>query len=375
MTRSMPRPALVVAAALFASLGCAPGVQAARHERPIESTFAESRAFEVENLAGAVIVRPAAGGGEVRVTGTVVSEAASAAAARALAEKLEVEVDRRADRTVVRLRYPEEYRRFCYPARGKSGEIPWPFAWFDFGSSNFTYLGRRVAVVGRPASDAPVLYVDLRIEVPRGVAVKVRNAVGNLDAEGIVGDQTFDTSSGEIRAREGRGRLVADTGSGGVTIADHRGDVSADTGSGDVRIERTEGSLVTADTGSGRVELVAVRGSIDADTGSGDIVGRDLVAGARVHADTGSGSVRLAGDFSAVRDLEIDTGSGDVALTMSRLPGLKLAVSTGSGDIDVDLPATRLTKRSGEFVAEIGDAGGRGVIDTGSGDVTIRTSP
>jgi hypothetical protein len=95
------------------------------------------------------------------------------------------------------------------------------------------------------------------------------------------------------------------------------------------------------------------------------------VLGERLHADTGSGDVRLAGDFSAVTSMTIDTGSGDVVLDVTAAPSVQLRISTGSGDIDVDLPNMKVRQVKGDFVADVGDARGSAVIDTGSGNVRV----
>jgi DUF4097 and DUF4098 domain-containing protein YvlB len=131
------------------------------------------------------------------------------------------------------------------------------------------------------------------------------------------------------------------------------------------------GTKLGADTGSGDVHLLDCAGALMADTGSGDIRGRGLTLGRQAHADTGSGDVRLEGDFSAVRDLRIDTGSGNVVLDVTAAPSVHLVVSTGSGDIQVDLPDMKVRQVKDTFIADIAGGEGKGIIDTGSGDVTI----
>jgi hypothetical protein len=60
-----------------------------------------------------------------------------------------------------------------------------------------------------------------------------------------------------------------------------------------------------------------------------------------------------------------------VVLDVAGKLSVELTVSTGSGDIEVDLPDMRVRKWKGDFVADVGAATGRAVIDTGSGDVRI----
>ncbi len=363
------------AAGALLALALAAPAFAARQDKTVDKSLPAPKTLELENLAGAIEIARAAGS-EVRIVGHVQAEGESDAAARALADSLEIRFEPAGDRTKVSAVYPtDRYKRFAYPRQSDQGaDVPWPLSWLvDSGSSTVEYRGQRISVVGRPSDSAPALFVDFRIEVPDGTAVSVKNAVGAIGSRGVAADQSLDTASGDVTVAESRGKLLVDTGSGDVSVTAHAGDVSADTGSGDVRFERVRGDSVAADTGSGNVVLVAVEGSIDADTGSGDVTGSDLVLGARMSADTGSGDVRLSGDFSAVTDLTIDTGSGDVALTVAAAPSMRLTISTGSGDVEVDLPDARLRKSHGDFVAELGGAQGRGLIDTGSGDVLLRS--
>lgn len=346
-------------------------------EKSIDRSFdaAAIRRVELENLAGEVTL-VAASGTTGRLSGTIHAEDSAGRTASALAAALEVDFEERGDRLLVRARYPlADFRRYHYPRLRDDVDIhpDWLASLFDFGGSSVRYSDRQVRVTSRPSSSAATLWADFRIEVPAGVAVHVKNAVGHIGSAGVAADQNLDVSSGGIESRDGKGTLIADTGSGDVEVQDHEGNVSADTGSGDVSLENVRGDELRADTGSGNVALLDCRGELEADTGSGDIRGRGLVFGRRLHVDTGSGDVRLDGDFSAVRDLLIDTGSGDVILDVARVPSVHLRISTGSGDVDVDLPETRVRSSRGDYVADIGGAEGTGVIDTGSGDVTLRS--
>jgi hypothetical protein len=357
---------------LLAALA-APPLHAAGAERKVERKLGpEVRSIEIENLAGSVVVRRGDAG---RILATVRAEDSAGKPAREWTETLELDVDQSGGRVVMRAIYPlDRYRRFHYPVLRDDVQIEpaWLAAWIDVGGSGVEYQGRRVRVSGRAGTGTPTLWVDFAVELPEGVAVTVKNRVGEIRSSGVAGAQRLDSSSGDIEVADGRGPLEADTGSGDVTITAHQGDVAADTGSGDVTLTGVRAESIDADTGSGDVRLEACTGSLAANTGSGDIVGRGLVLGARLRADTGSGDVKLSGDFAAVRDLVIDTGSGDVALVVSAVPSVQLRVSTGSGDIDVDVDTMRVRRSRDEFVADLGAAEGDATIDTGSGDVTVR---
>jgi hypothetical protein len=248
----------------------------------------------------------------------------------------------------------------------------------------------RIEIGGRGDLEA---WVDLEILVPRGVATRVRLAVGELEARDIQADVDLDTHSGPVHAENIGGNTRIDTGSGSVTANGIRGDLDVDTGSGRVEASDVEGSTVRIDTGSGSVEVAGVRGDmVEIDTGSGSVT-VDGARAQRLEVDTGSGSVRATeiyaensvidtGSGSVTLDLlqltagnhVIDTGSGGVTVNMPEDASVRIYADTGSGGISLDVPAARLRRMSRDHIElEIGDASANLEIDTGSGRIEIRT--
>lgn len=372
---SNPSLALRLAVGAILALGITLPASAAETRR-LEHTAATAglKTIEIENLAGRVTLVPAPGD-RLSIVAEVRAEASAGKSAAALADSIRLDASPSGDRLVVKALYPvDEHRRYHYPGGGDAGgssEPSWLESWLGGSSSGVRYQGHDVRVSSAASSNAATLWADFRVEVPAGVAIRFKNVVGRIESKGLASDQNLDTASGEIDVRDSRGDLVADTGSGDVHVLGHDGNVSADTGSGDVTLERVTGERVAADTGSGNIVMLDCRGDLLADTGSGDIRGRGMVFGDSLRADTGSGDVRLAGDFSEVQELIVDTGSGSVVLDVAGKLSVELTVSTGSGDIEVDLPDMRVRKWKGDFVADVGAATGRAVIDTGSGDIRI----
>ncbi len=364
------RAATAALALLLAAASAASG-ETRKLERQID--VAPGTVVEIHNLAGTVTLVPTSGG-SLNLTADVHAEASAGSSAAALAEAIAFDVRERGGRTRIETRYPlDRHRRYHYPAPGRQeGESN---GWFGNlvgdGTTNITYLDTKVRVDRAPSSAAAIVWADIRAEVPAGVTIHFRNAVGRIESDGVEASQSLDTASGAILVTDSRGKLVADTGSGDVEVTGHAGDLAVDTGSGSVVLSRVESSAIAVDTGSGDVSLLDCSGDLAIDTGSGDIRGRGLVLGARVVADTGSGDVRLAGDFSATRHLGIDTGSGDVVLDVSGELSADLAVSTGSGEIQVELAGHVVRKVRGDLQIELGSGLGRADISTGSGDVTI----
>ncbi|MFI7032680.1 DUF4097 family beta strand repeat-containing protein [Microbispora rosea] len=121
--------------------------------------------------------------------------------------------------------------------------------------------------------------VDYKVEVPRGLDMKI------------------------------------DTGSGDVTLRDLSGQVNASTGSGDVDARGLAATQVNTRTGSGDITLrfSAVPTQVQAVTGSGDSRLWVPNGAYNVNASTGSGdrTVEVTHDASAPHTITVRTGSGD----------------------------------------------------------------
>ncbi|PYQ63675.1 MAG: hypothetical protein DMF53_09610 [Acidobacteria bacterium] len=292
------------------------------------------------------------------------------------------------------LSYPvEKYRSYSYPvARKREGEELPSFLSFlvDAGNTTTTYRGERVKIYHHKGS-APTLYADLRITLPAGSNVALRNVIGRVHGGDLEGNLAIDTGSGDVQIASQSGQLLVDTGSGDVVIGSTRGETKIDTGSGDVVVRRFVGNG-SIDTGSGNVTVQKVSvGKLTIDTGSGDVTLRDGEAG-RVIAKTGSGGVKVLS--VELEDLTAETGSGDVTVQSSLARTKRLTAETGSGDVDIkagpnasfdivsdqgsgDLSvryADAVLRKQGRKVvgAKRGDGRTAIHIETGSGDATIR---
>ncbi|WP_204043302.1 DUF4097 family beta strand repeat-containing protein [Acrocarpospora phusangensis] len=130
------------------------------------------------------------------------------------------------------------------------------------------------------AYDCSDCAVDYRVEVPRGLNVKV------------------------------------DTGSGTITLRALTGPIDVSTGSGDIEASDLSGRTAVADTGSGDVELRfdSAPDQTQVSTGSGEGVVYVPNGAYNVTLETGSGNrtVEVAQDPAAAKKIHIKTGSGDV---------------------------------------------------------------
>jgi hypothetical protein len=157
--------------------------------------------------------------------------------------------------------------------------------------------------------------VQLEVGLPAEAEISVDTASGWIDALGLLGPQRYRTASGDVRLRDGGGRV----------------DVNAV--SGDVTLELS----VAAD--------LAVR------TVSGDVTIRGGSVGA-LRLNTTSGDIRLDSPLTGPSGNAIETLSGDVSLAAT--DSLRVEARTVSGDLSSELPH-RTEGRMGRRTLILGD--------------------
>ncbi len=214
-------------------------------------------------------------------------------------------------------------------------------------------------------------YADLRITVPRGKAVELYLAVGDVRVSNVEGDLHVDVAAATITTEHTRGTLSLDTGSGRVEVNDVQGDVELDTGSGGVAVTGVRGNSLKMDTGSGSITAadIDVR-ELNADVGSGGFRASRVRSG-NVSIDAGSGGAELE-LLSDVDRLTIDNGSGGVIVYLPENVGAQVEVETGSGGIDTDFSVQMRRWERNSLNGTIGDGRGRIHIESGSGRVQLR---
>lgn len=337
----------------------------------------------LENLAGTLVVVAGPGDGAV-LSGTAFADAGSPAESQRLLDAVSLDVKDGGGRVTFHVTYPVDRSPFRYRGE-KDGSSPWARS-----SSTVDYQGRRIKMTEGGGAN-PLLYADLRLEVPAGVDVHVTNHLGRVEALGVGADLEVKTASADVAADDVAGALKIRTGSGdarvggsaGLDLSTGSGDVVAErirgavrvsTGSGDVELARAEAEEVSVHTGSGDVALDDVAGSLELQTGSGDIRGRALRGVERLDVGTGSGQVTLSLDAARFASGDVEAASGDVTLSLSAVPALTLRVSTASGDIDIEgLTGTRVSRRTEhQLEAEVNGGGATLRIHTASGNVRVR---
>ncbi len=170
--------------------------------------------------------------------------------------------------------------------------------------------------------------LDLTLEIPSDLPVKVRDSSGDLDIGGVDSLELCD-SSGGIRVYDVARDVSIRDGSGEIRVADIGGSVLVEDGSGDIEVDGAGGDVLIPRDGSGNIEIRDVGGDVRIRDGSGQILVRGVDGSVTVDED-GSGSIDVAivGEDVLVRR----DGSGTIVVHDVR--GDFEVIDDGSGGID-----------------------------------------
>lgn len=328
----------------------------------VERFTLDGRVAAVYNLAGRMRVEPGSGD-------HVVVEVTRGGAD---AGRLTIATGDVRGRSALRVRYPED--QIVYQqANGRSRST---FSVDDdgtFGDSGRGERFERRRIEVRSYGSGLDAHADLRVLMPKGTTLFVRNGVGETTVDNVDGTLDVSSAAGHVSASHVHGALTVDTGSGGAELTDVTGDVHLDSGSGGATIDGLHGGTLHMDIGSGSLRGRSIEMSeIVADVGSGG-VRLAAVKTSKLHLETGSGGAEVD-LLSAVDDVQIEAGSGGVTLRLPPVLNATLDIETGSGAIDTDyeVKVSRMERRA--LRGTVGDGHGRIRIESGSGSVRLLKS-
>lgn len=392
LSRGFATIVLPLAAALAFFPGCSrlPGSVAAHTAvRRVTETLPATgiTAIHVKNLVGSVTVE-STDQATIEIIGSFAGGGSSEADARAQSERLALSVRPEAGVLNVRAVFPvDELRDYQDPRAPSPGTFSIGFGSRD-GGVNVSYGGQEISV-GEGGS-ASLLYADMLVRVPRGIDVRVENAVGEIHAMGLEGSIMLDAVAGEIHVRGSRGPLAITLEKGLVRVIDgtgraevraasaaceivrFAGDVRFKGGDGPVDVREANGQLVEVETVGGSITLREVSASLEMRTRGGSIEGAFLRSGERFVASTGTGRIQVSGDFAAARGVTLRSESGGVELGVSDPPPIALVATTERGILDVQHPQLTLTSESqGRIEGSYGAEAGRIEVHSDSGTVRV----
>ena len=273
-------------------------------------------------------------------------------------------IDGRATLTVI---YPDDEIASARISRGSSTTID-----VDDNGIFGRRGGHRVRITSRERAkgDAVEADVDMIVRVPAGHDVDVHQAVGDIDAAGIVSDLSLGTSTGDITASSTRGKLTLNSASGRVHVTSAQGDLDLNTASGDVVIESVSGRDVKIDVASGDIKATGLRAErANLSSASGSIRASDVHA-PDFKAESASGSVHVTLD-GELHDVDVSSASGTVEVVVPDGFGGTVEMETSSGSIDTDFQMSITSQRRGSLRGRIGDGTAHVSLSTASGDVRL----
>lgn len=194
--------------------------------------------------------------------------------------------------------------------------------------------------------------VNYVVTAPRVCALQINGVSSTILAEGIEGDASFKTVSGEMTMRSLKGSLSFDTVSGRLQLSDLAGRLRLNTVSGGIKGTQLTGALnlntVSGDVGFERSSLP----SVSANTVSGKV---------ELETDLGEGPYR----FNSV--------SGNLALKLPANARCTTELQSMSGGLTISLPASSITWKNGRQVADIQGGGVKVYLNSVSGNMEIGT--
>ncbi|MEU0382967.1 DUF4097 family beta strand repeat-containing protein [Streptomyces chartreusis] len=156
-----------------------------------------------------------------------------------------------------------------------------------------------------------------RIEVPRGVTVKVQDGDGSVRARGFRDPLNIRTGDGSVRVTDASGPLNIRTGDGSVRVTDTTGPLQMRTGDGSIRANVSSCDVRThTGDGSVRLELGVVPHRVESRSGDGSVTIALPKATYRVTTQTGDGGVDVSvpRDESSSHVVSAHTGDGKVTV-------------------------------------------------------------
>jgi len=329
-----------------------------------ELTGPEVANFSIENLAGTMRVE-AGTEGSVAVVATIHAES------QELLDAIRVErVPGDGSATALRVRYPSNLRTLRYRAPVDDDTIQVSLGFLSFSSSRYHYDGRTYRISPGHGKRA---WVDLEVRVPPHTErARFQNLAGLLQAEGLEGGLRFDVASADLHLRRLGGDLVLSGSSGDIKAVDIRGTWKSDFSSGDCDLDHFDGDSLSLQTSSGNIRARGVRArllSIDTSSGDASIRDADLEA---VKTEASSGDLVLEAEGTRLKSVRAQTSSGDVTLRLPREASFEATADQSSGDMRVDFSDGAATHRHDKLVAyRRGNGGTRIQVDTSSGDLEI----
>jgi hypothetical protein len=225
-----------------------------------------------------------------------------------------------------------------------------------------------VRVVGTPAGVAAVTSVgnlvrvrpggerggntELRISVPRWMAVRVQGNQVDVSVRGTEADVAVETVLGDVVVEGGSGRITVRAIQGRVSLRGPRGRVEVTT-LGGIEVEDAVGELVL-ETTNGAIRMQRIRSSL-------------------ARASTVNGSVSYDGTINDDGRYSFTTHNGSITVAVPAAANATVSASTFNGAFEAEFPVQLTgTTRDRQIHFNLGSGGGRIELESFNGEIRLR---
>jgi hypothetical protein len=186
------------------------------------------------------------------------------------------------------------------------------------------------------------MQVGFEIHTPRETVCDLNTSDGNIELDGLNGNQNVKTSDGNIRITNVKGDVLGKTSDG---------DIHADKVTGALRVATSDGNIVLtgivgdieSSTSDGNISLADVQGSASSKTSDGHIDFKDL--NGSFTGSTSDGNIN--GSFSELKgNLTARTSDGNIDITIPGKMGLDLDIKAESMDVPLENFSGRSDKKA-----------------------------
>jgi len=234
--------------------------------------------------------------------------------------------------------------------------------------------------------EMPSAEVRIGVQLPPGLAIQVRCVSGDIHSHDVSGQQTLESTSGDVDVVSPIGPIAVTTTSGDVTgenlaatlirtvsgdieVRGVRGPLDTHSTSGDVSVRGAQDSLLVG-TVSGQVNVSEAPRGLEVSTTTGDIVAHRVASRATIAASSGSVELGLSAPLARA---QVTTSSGDIRVALGTGVGGQVELRTSNGALETGaaIQVGTLTRRV--IIGRVGQGNAVIQLRSASGDIHLST--
>ena len=152
------------------------------------------------------------------------------------------------------------------------------------------------------------------ITVPKNISGNLNTAGGDIEIEGVKGNQVLKTAGGHINASDIEGEVIAQNAGGNISLSGIDGAVKADNKGGNINIDSSQGSINARSVG-GHVRVDHSDGEVRIKSAAGDVTANHITGTLLVKSQVGNIDVSMD---AVDQGVSLETSVGNIS---AELPG------------------------------------------------------